>query len=139
MFGEGDTLKRGERAVWKVIFSRSLFIRHSGFHGLAQPVIESVLEAYEFANQRVVSAVGLVAFGSEEVVEVEFRVNIVLRERFDQACFCQPRACHTDEAGGGRLAVFTMIQETLGDPLRAGKSGNERVDFSGVHGVPAGP
>ncbi len=46
---------------------------------MAETMIEGVLEADELPDKGVVAAVGLVALMGEEMVKVEFRVDIVVR------------------------------------------------------------
>lgn len=65
---------------------------------LSKAVVEGALEADEFTNERVVAAISLVAFGGEEVIEIQFRLGIVLGQGLHQASHGKPWACHANEA-----------------------------------------
>jgi hypothetical protein len=93
--------------------------------GFSESVIEGVLEADEFPDQGIVAAVGLVALMCQEVIEIEFGVDVVLWVGFHKPRLSQARARHADETRGDSPAVFAMITQALLNALGTRQVGNQ--------------
>jgi hypothetical protein len=61
-------------------------------------MIERTLEADQFTNKGIVTAVGFVALYREHGIEIEFCVIIVLVIFFDETCAGEPMSGYSHEA-----------------------------------------
>ena len=88
----------------------------------AEAVIESVLEADELPDEGIVAAVGLVSLVGQEAIEIEFRVDIMLRRGLHESCPCQAAARHAHEARGDGVPVLTIVAQAVLDEVRSGQT-----------------
>lgn len=105
-----------------------------GLGCFAEALIQGVFEADELSDKCVITAVSLISLGGQELIEVELRKDIVLWRWLHETGFCQSRTSDTDKAGWDRVAVFTMIIESLSHTLGTRQVGNQVMDLVVSHG-----
>jgi hypothetical protein len=86
----------------------------------AQAMIQGVLETDEFADERVVAAVGTRAFGGELSVEIKFGSVIKRSTRREKSGAAEAWSRHPDKAGWDARAALLKILQALKDSIRTG-------------------
>lgn len=100
-------------------------------------MIQGALEAYQFADQGVVSAMRPVSLAGQQLIEIEFRFGVMGKRGFDQSGFREPGACDADETRGYGMSVFPIVAQALLDVPGSRQVLESRL-IVGIHEVQAG-
>ena len=76
-------------------------------------MIQRVLEADEFPDEGIVAAVGLISLMGHQLIEIQFRADIVFQGVSNQPRLYEASSCHADEASGQGVAVFTIVPQAF--------------------------
>ena len=109
----------GEMPKWH-LRRRSTWI---GLVASGQAMIQGVLKADEFPDERVIAAVGLRSFVSEVMVEFEFRTVIAEDGQGHESRPAQTGPGDADQAGGDGASVLLEVREAFENPIRARQAG----------------